>query len=370
MSIFKAISSCVGSACQWAGDQFERAVKSCARTSARVPSAVPEPEGPKLTDRTVSTDKDREGKHRRASSTGLSSDAFMRSQDDLKGQAVGGGPVLSSHEGNRVVFHDRTAGDVKSVKPLEPRAIAADMQAYVEVNLRTDLLCAKSFLRDSPESLRQVLDYVRPRLTAPLKDVARQILLGWVETGTQPPADRSSANFSFDIAVYGVVQRVFEDLNPLAFDDKAVALVREIGLDLQSQIQADQAKNGNSPNDYGDLGEHGAVRFAIERIAFRLLADALRTDTSTGVDANTCKRIASTFQAATNRKLDFARLGDAYFTRPAPGAEKVLNEAGRQAVAPVEAAHAAANAAVFAFFAEMIDPDSTARQPEPAMLYS
>lgn len=374
MSIFKAISSCVGSACQWAGDQFGRAVKSCVRTSARVPSAVTEPGGPKLTERTVSAEEGREGKHRRAPSTGLSGDAFMRPQDDVKGPAVGSGPVLSPHEAGRVVFHERASTqarrDVKSVKPLESGTITAGMQAYVKSKLRSDMLCAKSFLRDSPEALRQVLDYVRPCLAAPLKDVARQILLGWAETGTQPPADRRSADFSFDMAVYGVVQRVFEDLNPLAFDAEAVALVREIGLDLQHQIQADQSQNGNSPNDYGDLGEHGAVRFAIERIAFRLLAETLRTDTSTGVDANMCKRLASTFQAATNRKLDFARLGDEYFTRPAPDAEKVLNETGLQAVAPVVAAHAAANAAVFAFFAEMINGAPTARQPEPAVLYS
>lgn len=377
MSIFKAISSCVGSACQWAGDQFGRAVQSCARTSARVPSAVPEPEGPKLTERPVSAGKDVEGKHRRASSTGLSGDAFMRPQDDVKGQAVGGGPVLAPDGADRVVrFHDRAStqarSDVKSGKPLEPRAIAADMQACVKGRLRTDLLSAKSFLRYSNDvtELNRVVEYLGPRLASPLKEVARQILLGWVETGTQPPADRSSADFAFDIAVYGVVQRVFQDLNPLAFDDEALALVREIGLDLQQQIQADQAQNGNSPNDYGDLGEHGAVRFAIERIAFRLLAEALRADTSTGVDANLRKRIASTFQAATNRRLDFARLGDAYFTRPAPGAEKVLNEAGRQAIAPVMEAHAAANAAVITFFVEIISGAPTARQPEPAVLYS
>lgn len=368
MFILKGISSCVGSACHWAGDQFGRAVKSCAPASARVPSMVPEPEGPKLSERTVSAGQD--GKHRRASSAGLTDHAFMRAKDDVKGRAVWEGPVLSPGEADRVVFHDRPPSDGKSSKPLEPRVIAADMQAYVKSKLRTDLLCAKSFLRDSPDALRHVLDYVRPRLAAPLKEVAREILLGWVETGVQPPADRSSADFSFDIAVYGVVQRVFADLNPLAFDDKAVALVREIGLDLQRQIQADQAQYGNSPNDYGDLGEQGAVRFVIERIAFRLLAEALRTDTSTRVDANTCKRIASTFQAATNRRLDFARLGEAYFTRPAPDAEKVLNEAGRQAVAPVVQAHAEANAAVFAFFAEMISGDSTAEQPGPAVLYS
>lgn len=367
MFILKGISSCVGSACHWAGDQLGRAVKSRAPASARVPSTVPEPDGPKLSERTVSAGQD--GKHR-ASSTGLTGDAFMRSQDDVKGQAVGSGPVLSPHAADRVVFHDRASSDAKSSKPLEPRVIAVDMQAFVKSKLRTDLLCAKSFLRDSPDALRHVLDYVRPRLAAPLKEVARQILLGWVETGTQPPADRSSADFSFDIAVHGVVQRVFQDLNPLAFDDKAVALVREIGLDLQQQIRADQAQNGNSPNDYGDLGKCGAVRFAIERIAFRLLAEALRTDTSTRVDANSCKRIASTFQAATNRRLDFARLGEAYFTRPAPGAEKVLNEAGLQAVAPVIEAHAAANAAVFAFFAEMIGAESTAEQPGLAVLYS
>lgn len=384
MFIVNGISNCVGSAYRWAGARLDRAVESCARSLRRVPAVAPDPGATKLTQRTVSAaDEPLTSMHRRVSSDALSGEAFSRSHD-AKGEAVGDGPASLSADGPpRVVFHApheaapsctlplSAATEGKASKPpVDPAVIASTMQDYVKSKLRTEVLCAKSFLRGNPDALTQVADYLKPRLGGRLRDIAAQVLRGCLQTGARPSSDRMSADFSFDIALYRVVKEIFQDLNPDAFDEAAVALVRTIGKDLQQQIQADRAENGNSPNDYGDLDRHGAVRFAIERIAFRLLAEALRSDTSVAVDSVTRMRIASTFQAATNRALDFARLGDAYFTRPAPGAEKVLNEAGRQAVAPVVRAHAEASQAVFDYFAEMLEPESAARQQGPAVLYS
>lgn len=362
MFIAKAISNCMQATCEWAGSKLTRAFDGCARTLRRVPAEPQAAGAPAIVQRRASI---------------LSDGAFRRPPDGKQGGRVDQ-PLAGSDGPTRVVFHAQVdtkhaashGADRKATKLPDRGTITADMNAYVRANLRTDVLCAKSFLRGSPTALDQVAQFLRPRLAARLHEIARQILEGCIREGVRPPADRRSADFTFDMTLYRLVKEVFQSLNPQAFDDVAVSLVREIGRDLQQQIESDVALHGNSPNDYGDLPAHGAVRFAIERIAFRLLAETLRSFESSGLDAATRNRIASTFQAATNRAIDFARLDDKYFTRPAPDAPKVLTDEGRGLVAPVQQAHAEASKAVFDFFAQMLEPDSFDRQVGPAVLYS